>query len=128
MPPMPMPMPPTGGAPPGMAPPGGTGAASAPQGMQGSGTQSVTAVKVALEALQKALPGLPMGSELHGAVLKAITDLSKHIEKAQGDSSAIIQQLGQLAAAARSSPQQGAMMRAMPPAPGAGAPPPPAAA
>jgi hypothetical protein len=96
--------------------------------MAGAGTQSVTAVKVALEALQKSLPGLPMGSELHNAVLKAVAEISKHIEKAQGDPAAMIQQLAQLARAAQSSPQQGAAMRAMPPPPSAGAPPPAAAA
>lgn len=123
-----MPAPP--GAPPPMGgggmPPGGTGAASAPQGMAGSATQAVTAVKLGLEAMQKALPGLPMGSELHTAVLKSVAEISKHIEKQQGDSASIVQQLAQMAHSAQQQPQQAAMMRAFPPSPpGGGAPPPP---
>ena len=115
-------------APPGM-PPGGTGAASATQPMAGSAAQAVTAVKVGLEALQKALPGLPMGAELHTAVLKAVADISKHIEKQQGDSASVVQQLAQMAHSAQQQPQQAAMMRAFPPSPpggGASPPPPPA--
>jgi hypothetical protein len=127
-------LPPPGlpGAPPGAPPmppampPGGTGAATATQPMAGSATQAVSAVKLGLEAMQKALPGLPMGSELHTAVLKSIAEISKHIEKSEGDSSSIVQQLAQMAKSAQQQPQQAAMMRAFPPSqPGAGAPPPP---
>lgn len=78
---------------------GGTGAATAPGPMPGAHQQAETGVKMALEALQKSLPGLPMGSELHSAVLKAITDISKNMAKGdgQGDQSAMIQQLAQMA-------------------------------
>lgn len=115
-----------GGAPPmPSAPPGGTGAASAPQAMAGAGTQSISAVKMALEALQKALPGLPMGTDLHTAVLKALTDLSKHVGESAGDNSGVVQQLAQMARQAQQAPQAAAAMRAMPPQPGAGAAPPP---
>jgi hypothetical protein len=92
-------------------------------------------LKVGLEALQKALPQLPMGSEIHTSVLKAIADISKHMEKGgqgQGDSSAVIQQLVEAARMAKTQPNMAAMMPppaggAMPPPPppGAGAPPPP---
>lgn len=90
----------------------------------------MTGVKVALEALQKALPTLPMGSDLHGAVLKAVTELSKHLGEGGGDSQAQIQQLIQMARAAHAQPQQDALARmgGAPPGaapPGAGAPPPP---
>lgn len=124
--PLMMPPPQGGQAPQLGAPPGGTGAASAPQAMAGSQAQAVTAVKVALEALQKALPGLQMGSELHTSVLKSIADISKHIEKEAGDSSSVVQQLAQMARTAQNAPQQAAMMRAVPPSP-AGAAPAPAA-
>lgn len=110
------------------APPGGTGSASAPQAMAGAGSQAVSAVKMALEALQKALPGLPMGTDLHTAVLKALTDLSKHVgETAGGDNSSVIQQLAQMARQQQQAPQQQAALRAMPPSPPGAAPPPPAA-
>lgn len=111
-----------------MAPPGGTGAASAPQAMAGAGAQAISAVKTALEALQKALPGLPMGSDLHTAVLKSIGDISKHVGESAGDESGKIQQLAQLAAQARQAPQAAAMQRAFPPQPGPGGGPPAAAA
>ena len=88
-----------------------------------------------LEALQKALPQLPMGSEVHTSVLKAIADISKHMEKGgqgAGDPSSVIQQLVEAARMAKTQPNMAAMMPppaggagASPPPPGAGAPPPP---
>lgn len=107
------------GAPPAGAPPGGTGAASSSQGMPGAASQAISAVKTALEALQKALPGLPMGGELHTAVLKAIGEISKHTSKEEGDGASVVQQLAQLARQ-QGQGQPPAMMR--PPAPGGGAP------
>lgn len=119
MPPFPLPMP-GAGAPPAGAPPGGTGAASAPQAMQGSKVQAIEAVKAGLEILQKALPGLPMGDDLHTAVLKAIGEISKHVSKGEGDAGSIVQQLAQLARQQSQNPP--AMMR--PPAPPSGGTPP----
>src|SRR5579872_3228315 len=90
-------LPPPGG--PGAPPPGlggGTGPAAAPSHMVGSLQQGMTAVKVGMEALQKALQQLPLGSDLHTAVLKALTDVGKHLEKGgagEGDPSAVLQQL-----------------------------------
>jgi len=80
-------------------------------------------VNAGLEALQKALPQLPMGSEIHTAVLKAIENISKHIEKAGGakDPGAMIQQLLELARAAKTNPNAAA---ALPPGGPGGAPPP----
>ena len=77
-------------------------------------------VKLGLEALQTALPTLPMGSQLHNAVLKAIGDISKHMQESPNDSSAVIQQLVQLARQQQQQPQQQSAMRAM--MPGGGAP------
>jgi hypothetical protein len=122
-------MPPTPGAPPpGLS--GGVGPASSPGGMAGAAQQGMTAVKLAVDALQKALPSLPMGTPLHGAVVKAVADISKHME-GQGsapDQNAILQQLMQMARGAQQQPQQNAMMQAFPAGgaggAGGGAPPP----
>ena len=114
---------------PGAAPPaGGTGAATAPGPMPGHAAQAMTAVKMAVEALQKALPGIPMGSDMHNAVLKAVTEISKHLDKAgaEGDQASMIQQLAQMARGAQTQPPQAAAMQRMFPGPGQGAPPPPA--
>ncbi len=82
----------------------------------------MAAVKTGLEALQKALPQLPMGSEIHTAVLKAMTDLGKHIEKAGGgDQAGGVQQLLEMLRAAKMNPNAQAAL----PAGGGGAPPPP---
>ena len=138
--PMPMPMPggappsppgmmgggvpgmPPGGAPPG--PPGGTGGASVPSGMLGNQQAGMTSVKVGLEALQKALPSLPMGSELHNAVLKAVSDIAKHFDTAGPQQSGdVLQQLAALARAQHTQPQQaalGSMFPASPPPGGGG--------
>lgn len=106
---------------------GGTGSASAPSGMPGAEAQAMTGIKLALEALQKSMVGLRMGSDLHTAVLKAITDISKQMGKGDGpgDQSSMIQQLAQMA---RAQQTQGAgMPPGMPGAPpGGGQPHPPA--
>ena len=49
--------------------------------------------------LQQALALLPLGSEEHQAVIKAVSDLSKHVGNVAGagDPAAAIQQLAQLA-------------------------------
>lgn len=86
---------------PGGAQGGGTGAATTAGPMAGAQQSSHAAIKMGLEAFQKALVGVPMGSELHTALLKAITDVSKNFAKegsAGGqDQSAMIQQLAQMA-------------------------------
>jgi hypothetical protein len=99
--------------------------------MAGSGQQGMASLKVGLESLQKALPQLPMGSALHQAVLKAVADIGKHLEKeggSGGDQMGAIQQLMEMARAAKTQPNMSAMMPGGAPptgAPGAGAPPPP---
>ena len=126
------PLPPTmmGNAPsgPGPTPPGGTGPATVPSPMAGSGAQGANAVRMALTALQQALPHLPMGSDLHTAVLKSVTELSKHVGEQAGaaDPSAVVQQLAQLAAKARTQSVPPALAGAPPgaPPPAMGAPPP----
>lgn len=125
--PMPMPgAPPGGGAPPPGGPPGGTGAATAPGPMPGAAQQGITAVKVGLEALQKALPALPMGSPLHTSVLKAVADIAKNIEAGGGGEADKIQQLMAMARSAHAQPNPLAAMMpgGAPPGAGGGASPP----
>jgi len=95
------------------APPGGgTGQATTMRPMLGAGAQAMSMVRVAIEALQKALQGLPMGSELHTAVLKSITDLSRRMEGGT-DHAAQIQALAGLQRAAQGNPQAQAMQQQM---------------
>ena len=131
--PMPMPGGPAGGMPGagGQPPMGGAGPATMPTQMHGSQQQGMAALKTALEALQKALPQLPMGSALHQSVVKALGDIAKHLEKdggAGGDQAGIMQQIMEMARAAKTQPNMAAMMPGGAPAggpPGAGAPPSP---
>ena len=60
--------------------------------MPGMGTQAgaLQKVNMAVDLLQQALPALGTGSEHHRAVLKAVTDLSRHM--AQGQPTAGTQQ------------------------------------
>jgi enamine deaminase RidA (YjgF/YER057c/UK114 family) len=94
----------------------------------GGQQMALTALQVGLEALQKALPGLPMGTDLHTKVLKAVQDLSKAVAEAGAaqDQSAKMQQLVAMARSAQQQPNQQAMMRAFPA--NQNASPPPAAA
>ena len=112
------------GAPPAPPPPmgGGTGAAASHGPMAGSAMQGIQKVKLGVEALQAALPTLPMGGELHQAVMKAITDISKHMTSGQGgDAGGAIQQLIELM---RNAKQQPGAAGAMPGAAPGGMPPP----
>ena len=86
----------------------------------------MTSVKLGLEALQKALPALPMGSPLHSSVLKAVADIAKNMNEGGGGGDADkIQQLIAMArsAHAQPSPLAGMMPGGAPPG-GGGAPPP----
>jgi hypothetical protein len=82
---MPLPMPsPAGGAP--AAPALATakpnlGGPTAPQGNAGNAMAGLGKIKVALQALQDALPSIPMGSPLHTDVLSVAKTLSKHVDQ-----------------------------------------------
>jgi hypothetical protein len=102
-------------------------------------TQGGADIKTALEALQKALPTIPMGTELHETVLKAISQIGKHMTEAADNKQQQMQSLLQMvqhlksaqpnAALAGMSAPGGAGGGAPPPTPPALAPPPtPAAA
>ena len=117
---MPMPMPGVPSPPPQA---GVAGPASAPGPMKGAVAGGAEKLKLGLKALQEALPSLPMGSSIHTAVLKALTDIGKAVEKeggGKGDPGAMIQQLVEMA---RNAKQSGAPALQRPSA--GGAPPPP---
>ena len=115
-----MPGMPPGGA---LSPPGGTGAASIPGAMAGGAAKGSNLVRGALKMLLEALPLLAMGSEEQQAVMKAASDLSKHVGSVAGagDPAATIQQLAQAARAAAQQPVPPALAGG---AGGAGGPPP----
>jgi hypothetical protein len=107
-----------------MMPQGGTGAVTQPRPMMGSGAQALTLVHTAMEALQKSLVGLPMGSELHTAVLKAITDISRRMDVGGGgDHAAQTQALAAMSRDIQSNPQAAVMQRMFPQGGGAEQPP-----
>lgn len=126
---MPM-MPPTPGAgmPPAAMPAGGTGAVATPTPMAGGQQVGMIQVKLGLEALQKSLNSIPMGSELHGEILTALSKIGKLLAKDGGgqDPNAVVQQLALLAREAKAQPQQQAALANMigrpPGAPGGAAP------
>lgn len=110
--------PPGAGGPPKPAQPGGTGAATVPRQQMGNAASSLSLVHTGLEALQKALTGLPMGSEVHSAVLKAIMDISKRLESGGSDQASQMQALAQMGRGIQQNPQAAALQR-MQPAPNA---------
>lgn len=74
------------GAPPGGAVAPNPAAAANFQRMQtsrrGAGSQAAAMLQIsqAIQQIQNALPNLPIGSEVHKATLKAVSDLSKHFQ------------------------------------------------
>jgi hypothetical protein len=80
-----------------MAPaPPNAGPAVAPHGNPGQTTQGLGEIKIAVEQLQKALPTVPMGTELHTAVMDAIKKISTHMTQMQDSPQMKMQQLMQM--------------------------------
>ncbi len=77
-------MPPFGGQiPPSMMPaPPSAGPASVPHGNPGQTGAGIAQVRLGLEALQKALPTIPMGTELHNAIIDAVKKIGAHMTEA----------------------------------------------
>jgi hypothetical protein len=109
-----MPMP--GGAPPpGMGAPGGgppagpahMGPISSPQPQAGNAAAGHQKLMIAMQALQDALPSLPMGSELHSKVLKVTQELTKELQATKEDPQLQIQSLmGMIKQLAQQAPNQ----------------------
>lgn len=59
--------------------PPGTGGVQGPQGNPGNTLAAIAKVKTALTLIQTALPSIPMGSDFHNDILKALPLLTKHI-------------------------------------------------
>ena len=126
------PQPGMGGPHPGGA--GGVGGAAQPGAMAGNQAQGSEKVMVGLKALQEALPHLELGSEMHQAVLDAVSKIGKHLPQGgtgQGDPSSMVQQLALMARGAKQDPSQANALQGLmggggaPPPPGAGGAPPP---
>ena len=126
--PGPAPVPPTMAGAPAHAGPG-----VVPQGKPGQTTQGLSDLKIALEAMQKALPTIPMGTKLHEEVLKSVSSIGKHLTEFEDSPQMKIQNLLQMIARARAAQPNNALSalaQGGPPAPPVLAPPPgmPAAA
>ncbi len=93
-------------------PAGGIGPVSAPQQQPGNAAAALPKVKNAIEMLQQAMTGVPLGTPLHSAILKAISDISKHLDKHDGNQGLQVQDLVQLARQVNTqSPQAQALQR-----------------
>jgi hypothetical protein len=93
--------------------------------------QALGKVKIAIQALQDALPSIPMGSALHTEVLSSAKNLAKHLDTEEQNSGPSVQSLMQMMQQAKqSAPMQalGRMSTGQPPASPALAAPPPMAA
>lgn len=105
------------------AAPPNVGGAVAPQGNAGNAMAGLEKVKIAVKALQDALPSIPMGSSLHTKVLNAAKDLSKELgagsEQGGGPP---IQALLQMIQQAKANQPNAALARMGGPPPGGGAP------
>ena len=104
----------------------GAGPITAPGAMHGSMNQGLSAVRNGVKALQDAISQLPMGSALYHSVLKALTDISKNLEKeggASADPSGGVQQLLEALRTAKTNPGMAGMMPGGAPAGPSGGPP-----
>jgi hypothetical protein len=101
---------------------GGTGPAASHGPLAGAAVQGIEKVKTGLKFLNDALPMLPMGGDLHVAVAKAVSEMSKHMQEQNAKGGDNIQQLLDGLRNAKTQPNMAAMM---PPGGAGGAPPPP---
>ena len=66
-----------------MGAPPNAGPAVAPHGAPGNAAAGMSKIKLGLEQLQAGLPDIPMGTEMHDAVMKAISTIGKHMTEMQ---------------------------------------------
>lgn len=101
--------------PPGLgAPPAKLGPASTPQANPGGAQSGVAGIHAAIDLLQKALPGLPMGTPIHTAALKATSELTKAVGETHADNAQKIQTFMNAIRGSANNPMQQAMQRVMP--------------
>lgn len=105
---------------------GGTGSATMPRPQMGNASQALTLVHTALEALQRALPGLPMGGELHTAVLNSVSAISRRLDNKDGDGPSQIQALAAMGRDIQQNPQAAVLQKLMGGGAGGDQPQPPA--
>ena len=119
----PAPMPPSlmgggGGAPGGPTPAMGSRPNLGPVTQQSSNPGNASAamldIKNALNLLQKALPNLPMGDELHGTVLQCVTKLSKAASSIPEQPGLQAQSLMQMMRSMGQNPMQAALSKMLP--------------
>lgn len=73
--------------------PANVGPISSPQPQAGNAAAGHQKLMIAMQALQDALPSLPMGSELHSKVLKVTQELTKELQSTREDPQLQIQSL-----------------------------------
>ena len=105
MPPAPFPMQPQ--------PQGGTGPASPPTGNPGIAADALSKVREAVKMLELALQALPLGSEPHKAVAKAVSDLSRAAPASEEIPGVQATQLRSLAENAQKAAPMQALMRSL---------------
>lgn len=110
---MPSPIPPQGQPPAMMRPPGATGAAMTPQPMAGAAQSGLAKITAAVKLLTEAMATLPIGGEEHKAVMKAISDLSKHVGETGDAGPAAGQQMSQMARQQQASPNAAILAKLM---------------
>lgn len=110
-----------------MGGPPAIGPMMAPQGNPGNALAAVSKVKSAVTLLQEALPAIPMGSDVHNDVLKAVGMLAKHAESQPAtDQSQITQLMALIQKLATQQPNAALQRLAQPPNAPPALPPPPA--
>ena len=88
-----------------------------PQPNPGNQAAAMSKVKVAVQALQDALPSIPLGTPLHDVVLNSVKALSKHFEKDAESPALSMQSLVQMARSSGQNNQMAALSRMQPQSP-----------
>jgi hypothetical protein len=99
------------------------GPVASPQTNPGNQVQAMAKIGNALKELQEALPAIPMGSELHTAVMDVVKKLIGVAKNDKPDASIQLQELVKSLREASSGGPQAALARMIPPGAGPNAPP-----
>lgn len=105
---------PGGGATPQMAPRPNLGPATQQSGSPGNVSAAMLDLKNALNLLQRALPNLPMGDELHSTVLQCVTKLSKSASSIPEQPGLQQQSMLSMIRSMGANPMQGALNKMLP--------------